>query len=484
MLRVAGILLFLILLGVYGWLLWQILRRPFRALGVLVAGMAVHNFAIMLLLRLNTPHSLIHLAQAWKEALVIILVVLALRAGLDVWRTGWRPRLLPMDIAMVAFAAVALVYFVFASQFTHLHLGLGQRLVGLRIVLFIPALYLIGRSFAHPRREDLLWSAWAIAGAGAAVGLFGVIELWLVPTRDWLNWGVNLFSAWLGFHYPGPFGLPPNFFQTTAEGFLLRRSVSLFISPLGIAYTGLLVVPIAAMLVIRPADRPLRWPWVPWLLLALTIVGIMFSVTRLAVALVVVEFGFLFLLRRRRWLAAAVPITGVLLLFVYFLYPQVGPLVNRNLDPIRHHGRIHIIGGTDTSLSEHSASLAADLQYAIVHPLGTGLGSSINRLGPTQGTGESAIFDMFIDLGVVGGALYVLLYVAAIVYGALAFLRRPRDAIGEIFPLVAFIGGIALFPITLTSDVWGDFSITFLFWWAAGMAVSVANEERISQLAA
>jgi hypothetical protein len=42
-------------------------------------------------------------------------------------------------------------------------------------------------------------------------------------------------------------------------------------------------------------------------------------------------------------------------------------------------------------------------------------------------------------------------------------------------PLVAAVGGLALIPITLTSDVWGDLSVTFLFWWAAGYSATVAQ---------
>ena len=41
-------------------------------------------------------------------------------------------------------------------------------------------------------------------------------------------------------------------------------------------------------------------------------------------------------------------------------------------------------------------------------------------------------------------------------------------------PIVALVGGFALIPITLTSDVWGDLSVTFLFWWAAGASATLA----------
>jgi len=30
-------------------------------------------------------------------------------------------------------------------------------------------------------------------------------------------------------------------------------------------------------------------------------------------------------------------------------------------------------------------------------------------------------------------------------------------------------------PITMTSDVWGDLSVTFLFWWAAGATATLST---------
>jgi len=83
---------------------------------------------------------------------------------------------------------------------------------------------------------------------------YGDTGLWFVPTARWLDWGVNLFSNWLGFQYKGPAGLPENFFQTLPDGLLLRRMVSTYISPLGIAYTGLLAWPIAVVTSNRTRD--------------------------------------------------------------------------------------------------------------------------------------------------------------------------------------------------------------------------------------
>ena len=78
MLSVAGDALALLLIAgvlALGWLTW---RRPFLGLGFLVAGMAFHNFVIMGLLQLGTSHVLVRAVQVWKEAILALLLAIAL----------------------------------------------------------------------------------------------------------------------------------------------------------------------------------------------------------------------------------------------------------------------------------------------------------------------------------------------------------------------------------------------------------------------
>src|SRR5205823_1169399 len=289
------------------------------------------------------------------------------------------------DLLVAVFAGVAVIYTVLPPSLLHGSANLQQRVIGLRVLLLLPLLYLFGRVFQPRSRADLRWVAWAILGSAAAVGLFGLWELWLVPTPDWFGWGVNQLSAWLGFVYNGPKGLPANFFQTTADGLLLRRMVSTYVSPLGIAYAGLVVVPLAVAL--RPTH-------------------------------------------------------------------------------------LNISSVADPSLTEHAGQLGYDLQYVVQHPLGGGVGSSVHRYGPSSGTGESAVFDMFGDLGVVGGILYLLIYAVPFFAAVLVYFRLWRDPLASMLPLIYAVAAAGLAPITLTSDIWGDFATTFLFWWAASRPAS------------
>jgi hypothetical protein len=475
--QLAGIALILVLLAVYAWALTQIWRAPFRALGVLVAGMAFHNILIMLLLHWGMPSIVVRIVQAWKEGVLLWLVGLVIVALVRALRNRQFPRLTALDLAMAAFAVLAVIYTILPPGLLHGSANTQQRFLGLRVLLLLPALYLFGRVFQPRGRADLHWVAWAIAGAGAAVGVFGLLELWLVPTTAWLDWGVNQLSGWLGFTYDGPRGLPANFFQTTAEGFLLRRMVSTYVSPLGIAYAALVIIPVAVALVLTVKGR--RERWLAWLATVLIVGSVLFSLTRLALVMMVAEFLILAILSRRRSLLYFTPVVALAAMFMIFQYADFGPLLLRNLGAVPHRpSHLHIVGSTDPSLREHAGFLGYDLRYVMAHPLGTGVGSSIHRFGPSQGTAESAVLDTFGDLGILGGLLYLAIYAGSFVLAALAYVRHRADPLIAMLPLTFIVAAAALAPISITTELWSDFATTFLFWWAAGASLTLLRQPR------
>jgi hypothetical protein len=470
----AGLLLAGILLLIYALALRVVWHNPFRALGILVAGMSIHNLVLMILLRLNTPAIALRMVQSWKDGILLLLLGLVVVRGTASWRRGRRPKLLPIDWIMLAFTAVVLVYFVLPGSVTGGHASLTQRLLGARVLLLLPFLYLFGRVFFSTDRADLVWNLTFIAGSAAVVSVAGLLELWLIPTKTWIDAGANLLSAWFGFHYRGPGGLPENFFQSAGPGYYLRRMVSTYVSPLPIAYTGLLIVPLAVTLLVNA--RANRFRWLRAAILTLVVTGILFSITRLAIVLLVLEFVLLAAIWRRWWLVVATAMVTLSVAAVLYGYPHVGPLVTADVRSVIHRpSHLGILSQNDPSAAEHSATLAQDLQYVLQHPLGSGVGSSINRFGQAAGTGESAVFDIFGEIGVIGGILYMAAYGLVLVYGLRAWLRFRGDPLLSALAMVSLVGALALAPITATSDVWSEFTVTFLLWWAAGFTVSLAN---------
>src|SRR6202035_1657443 len=414
MTHLIGIALALLILAAWVVAALVITRHPFRAVGILVAGMAFHNFGVMVLLALGTPSPLIRVVQAWKEGLILVLLVIVARLALARWQSKTPPRLNVIDWLVLIFTFAAILYAVVPHYLLHSSLSLSQAVIGLRTMLLIPSLYLFGRVFRPEDRRDLAWGLGLIVGSAGVVGAFALVELWLVPTATWLTWGVNQFSAWLGYTYHGPKGLTENFFQSTAEGPLLRRMVSTYISPLGIAYTGLLILPVAVAVLASRWNPSRLWTVARWAAFALLLGSIAFSLTRLAIALALFELIALLILLRRRFLVVSTLAAAALTVFIVLAYPDVGPLLTRNLEAVSHGAGHHLIAAGDPSLAEHSGALRGDFEYVLAHPLGTGVGSSIHRFGPNTGTGESAIFDMFGDLGLVGGIVYLVIYLGVI----------------------------------------------------------------------
>ena len=477
---IVGDLLALVALAVVvsaGWLTW---RRPFVGLGVLVAGMAFHNFLIMVLVRLGTLSVLIRAVQVWKEAILALLVVVAGLRLYRAYRSGNLVRPVALDWVAAAFLFVMLVYLVLPAGVLHGHAGLQQRFAAFRIVALFPVVYALGRTFKQPGEGDHAAVTWLIVGAAAVVGAFGLVELFFVPTRTWLDWGVNQFSAWLGFTYSGPRGLPENFFQTVGPELYLRRMVSTYLSPLGIAYTGLLAFPIGVVLLATQRKRS-RGQTLAIVAMTFLLAGIVFSVTRLALFALIGEVVVLALIIRRPWLYASAPLLIAAALAFTIIYPQVGPAVDINLNPISLRNAAFISAG-DPSLLEHLKTVITDTKVAIRHPLGEGLGSSgssANRFSsastanPDYAPGESAILTLFVDTGLLGGVLYLALFFLGLYSSALGLLAARRGTLEWALPMAAVVGGLALIPITLTNDVWGDLSVTFLFWWAVGYSSSL-----------
>ena len=81
-----------------------------------------------------------------------------------------------------------------------------------------------------------------------------------------------------------------------------------------------------------------------------------------------------------------------------------------------------------------------------------------------------------------GGLL--LFYLLAIWNGWRAYRSLPRDSLAVALPLTALVGGLALLPVTVTSDVWGDLSVTYLLWWAAGASATLAARRSASPVVA
>jgi O-antigen ligase len=82
------------------------------------------------------------------------------------------------------------------------------------------------------------------------------------------------------------------------------------------------------------------------------------------------------------------------------------------------------------------------------------------------------MFAIGADTGALGLVLFLALYGGLVLVGLSIVWRRRDDVALCALGAVVGVGGLALAPVVLTSQVWGNFSVTFLFWWAAGSVVA------------
>lgn len=501
-----------------GWVVW---RRPTFALPVFVIGLALHNLLLMWLVASDAPTISVRAIQSWKELylglLAVRLVAHVVESGgvaylRSTFREWGRLPLVPraLDIAVLVFAVVLVVYAVLPSPpLPQPTPTIVQRLLSFRTLILIPALYLFGRVF-HPvtPREQ-----WVVAVSpvlvAALVSVAGLLELWFLPTRFWRDMGIVRFDLFQGFDYGGPGGLPSNFFQSTSSGLALRRMVSTYLSPLGIAYTGILVVPLAAAAALA-ARRYRAWAWTAFVLV---VVGVALSMTRLALACVAGEAILLAMVYRRRSMIMACAFTLLAVSAAVLVYPNYGPMVDFSLvdrRPPAGDGLLAIgnpnpspdqggsqapaasagaatpaapgnvsgdivnrmLTGDDASIQAHVKAVQTGTEFVLAHPLGIGLGASVSRYGSAPGPNESALFQVGGELGLLGLIPFLFAYVGLVLAGWYLILKRQANPRAAAVPLAVAIGGLALAPIVLTSQVWGDFSVTFLFWWLAGACIT------------
>ncbi len=478
-------------------------RQPVLALPILVGGLAIHNFVLMLLLDVQVPGEIIRGLQSWKE---LILVLVLLKIGLGLMRPGLREglrqaagrwRTLPLfvrllDMSVALFAAVLVIYTIAPIALGDSQATFTQRLLKLRQLELLCGLYVCGRAYPP---TSLKYGLGIVVAVAAIVSAIGMVELFFIPTKSWFDFGILKFDSWLGFSYLGPGGLPENFFTTTTGG-LLRRAVSTYLSPLGIAYTGILVVPIAFVMAMSAKQR--RVP--TWTLVTVFAIGLALSLTRLALLCVAVEAVALLLLFRLR--SGLLPFGAIVaaVAFALLVYPSFGPVVSYELSDVRPPVGASMLGydktpsgepgpstpsistdvverlatADDASIRAHIKAIENGLGFVAAHPLGVGLGTSVSRYGDASGPGESAFFQIAGDIGWLGLVLFSAIYFGVMVVGLVLTWYRRDDAAKCAVGAVAGIGSLALFPIVLTSQVWGDFSVTFLLWWVAGSAVTLA----------
>ena len=150
------------------------MRRPVWILHVFVVGLALHNFAMAELYAAGIRGTALELVSAWKEALLALGLVLALRE-----HGSLRFRLLAVDWLALAYGAFVVVYGLIPQHV----LGGGAThrgvLLGVRHDLLPVATYFFGRGLRLTFREARLLGVTVIATA-VGVAAFGLVDIYTI----------------------------------------------------------------------------------------------------------------------------------------------------------------------------------------------------------------------------------------------------------------------------------------------------------------
>ena len=456
-------------------------RRPIVALYVFIVGLALHNLVLALLYDAGLRGWEIDVVQAWKEVLLAVAVARVATDAIRARRLPFRPR--TVDWLALAFAAVVCLYAVIPQDVLDGAAGAKAILYGLRHGLAPVVAYFLGRSLVVDRVE-LRRIGWTLLGAGAALAVGGLVDLYAVDVESWRGSGaVGYFRYELGFDYHGPGGLPDNWAFNTEDG-LFRRLVASFISPLATAFALVVALLFAGIAWQDRARRPLAV-----VLVALCAAALLFTLSRSSLLALAGAFVVLAIALRRWWPVAATALVLVAGVGFAFAFTSVAPETHffpedlpYQEEQARKHGDLP--GGSslalnpgEPSLRSHWRSLRDGIETVFEHPQGYGLGNAgaiAVRFGVPLRAGESNYTETGVETGLAGALLLIawsLALLAALVRSAWA----ATDATFRVAAAGAAAAFAAVLALGIQTDAYGVPWLAYCLWWLCGSLVQLSD---------
>jgi O-antigen ligase/polysaccharide polymerase Wzy-like membrane protein len=433
-------------------------RFGWWALLVLTVGLAVHNLAMALAWDAGVRGTSLDAVAAWKDALLLAALAVAL----------WGVRRIPLDYwadrLALAYAAVVVLYWVLPQGWLDGGATARGELYALRHHLLPVGAYFLGRllvlSTPQWRRLGLV-----LAAVGAALAGWELVDVYLVPLQWWRDSGVpGWFGEQLGLDYRCLSGLPENWIYDTGDEDPLRRGVSTFLSPLATSYV------LVVVLLLLAARRPTRWTIAAG---SLAYVGLLWTHTRAALAALVLGLVVLAAVQRR-WLPAllAAGSIGVSAIFLA-LFTTIGPSTSYTASELACLRKLAAAQGVSTSgeasNESHWRNLRDGVETVIRHPWGYGLGNagvSAKRTGVEIKAGESTYTELGVDSGLVGALLFIGWLVVLV-----AALRRRSAWLTAAVVATAALG--------LQTDVIGIHWLAIVLFGLAGAALTRAADDTL-----
>jgi hypothetical protein len=450
-----------------GGTLTRILRRPARWLAVLTWLLPFHIAIIAALFgAFGLPGAMVRGIAAWKEiAVALLLAAVAARA---LGGHGSRSRVGGTDLAVAALVLLALAHLLVDGAWLGGRVPAVGQLYGLRDAAYFSLLYFVGRATPEVARDVLF--ARRLFAVGIITCVLAVLERLFVPPELLVLAGVSTyFQDFLGvaaFTVSNEYGLPDNYW-TWIGGAPVRRAGSVYLSSQGFAVPFLLIVPAATLWVLERGRRRL----LPWAGYTIVWIGLLLSVTRMTIAVCLLQVLLVAVLRRRWGVAMGMVLTGV---FAAALAMAVEPKV------------AHFVWDTLTwdtaSSTSHAKDWSSGIEAMAERPLGAGLATADQtavRAGMVPLTADNLYLKYGVELGLPGLVLLPAVLFAFAAAGATAYTGSKLPG-GRVLGAVVLVTTVGIAINAVTAVVFNSTVLAYLYFWLAGTTVTIAQRVRRS----
>jgi hypothetical protein len=418
-------------------------RRALLWLRIMLYASMFQNIVVGLLQRADfLPFFLLQLMITAKD------IILILSFGYMLFLKRAMPKLRIIDWIIVANIAVSLGFF-FVNRVPW-DVPLFAKVLDLRSIVEVSLIYFVGRMVFDSLEFEELFRG--LVPGLVIIAVFGMAE-WALISRNSLIAGYTKFMTLKGAN-AGDISFLQFDYVDYYGGHVIKRMMSVFLSPLTLAY--FMIVPVsylASAVLWKKGTNRTRY------LLFLLVTVVILTLTRAVLIGFAIAFLIYLLLRERRLRAIAFLVIALGLVEIFF---PVERIVSETYDM------------QDPSARAHAALLGTSFEAFQTNPWGYGLATAGPIAAFSAGGyglgGESLYLTLGISRGLVGLAIFLLVPFYALI--------ASRAIPGSVYRDALFISTITFMVASVPAEQWLGFQSSVLYWLFLGAAVTKSNRNR------
>jgi len=399
----------------------------------------------------------INILASWKELLLLntffIFIVYRVQKG-----KGWLFDNNSIDIIFSIYLFLNITYVFLSFYLNQAPAGLAAILNGLRIQTTVVISYFTARMVTKKNIPDTNKFLKFIVFVGTIASVLAIFEIFINPIPLWKMLGVKKYLMDIAGLFEYEFtksGVPLTYFASfdTTKGAVvqLRRTGSLFFSPLAFAQVLLITLPTALLLTMKKR--------LPKRHLIIQITALLSTISRgpiisvgISCFMLLIMSSFISLKNRIR-----IAIPFILLLCIVMF---------QGIEFIKA-----TISLKDPSAASRAFVYYSSLNFMFTHPLGAGLAASEQKFTAERiGGGESEYFENVSRIGWFGFAIFFGMHL--LILHKSRKKMKSKDANLALLSAIIFGVTCSLFCQEFVNRVWRHSFLPFVYGWMLGMWVT------------